>query len=153
MKRSLIPLMLLAGCSGMQVAPGRQAGIPGTGTDPDLSGGGTLPRNPGNSPGAGSAQICRNQTIPREWIAIDYVSSPTCPPASGGKESGPNSMLLTRYSLLPPESILTVCADQRMPRDWSREPSESADADSSRCPRLPGDTRTGPTVVRIRRIR
>lgn len=112
-----------------------------------------MPRSPGRSPGTGSTQICRNQTIPRDWIAVDYVASPSCPPASGGTELGPNSMLLTRYALLPPESILTVCADQRIPKNWEREASDPADAASGQCPRLPGDTGNGPTIVRIRRLR
>lgn len=112
-----------------------------------------MPRGPDRSPGTGSTQICRNQKIPRDWIAVDYVSSPSCPPASGGREPSPNSMLLTRSALLQPESILTVGADQRIPKDWVREASEPADAASAQCPRLPGDTRTGPTIVRIRRLR
>lgn len=153
MKLTLACILALAGCSGMQVQPGQQTGIPGTSADPALGGAGGIPRSPGSSPGGGSSLICRNQAIPREWVAVDYVSSPSCPPVSGGKESGPNSMLLTRYSVLPPETLLTVCADQRMPKDWVREPLESAEAESGRCPRLPGDTRTSPTVTRIRRIR
>ena len=148
MKLSFLWLLALAGCSNMQIQ-----GIPGTRVDPDLGGSGGIPRSPGTAPGASSSQICRNQTIPREWVAVDYVSSASCPPVSGGKESGPNSMLLTRYSLMPPETILTVCSDQRIPRDWSREPSETTGTDSGRCPRMPGDTRTGPTVMQIRRLR
>jgi hypothetical protein len=150
----MLALVVVAGgCSGMQVQPGRQSGVPGTGADPGVGGSGGNPRSPGGTPGSGSATICRIQSIPRGWVAVDYVPSPNCPPLSGAKESGPNSALLTRYALLPPETILTVCADQRMPTDWSREPTEPADAASGRCPRRPDDTRTGPTVVRIRRVR
>jgi len=151
MKRALM-CVLVVGCSGMQVQPGQQSGIPGSGADPEMGGSGGMPRSPARSPGAGSTQLCRNQTIPREWIAVDYVSSPDCPAVSGGRDLGPNSMLLTRYSLLLPESILTVCSDQRIPGNWLREAPDPADVASERCPRLPGDTRTGPTIVRIRKV-
>ena len=88
--------------------------------------------------------------MPRGWIAVDYVSS------SGGcrnrmRDAGPNTAIIVRYATLPLETILIVCSDQHMPYDWAREPEEATDASSTQCPRKPGDTRTGPTVVRIRR--
>jgi hypothetical protein len=152
MKHTLVCVLVVC-CSCMQVQSGQRAGIPGAGVDPEMGGSSGMPRSPSRSPGTGSTQICRNQTMPRDWIAVDYVASPSCPAVSGGAELGPNSMLLTRYALLPAGSVLTVCADQRIPTHWEREASDPADAASGQCPRLPGDTRSGPTTLRIRRVR
>ena len=153
MKLTLLCLLALAGCSGMQVQPGRQTGIPGTSADPDVGGSGGIPRSPGSSPGASSSQLCRNQAIPRGWVAVEYLPSSNCPPLSPSGDSGPNAMLLTRHTEFPPETVITVCADQRVPTNWSKEDSEAQEGASGRCPRKPNDTRTGPTVMRIRRLR
>ena len=153
MKHTFLWLLTLVGCSGMQVQSGRQAGIPGTSADPDVGGTGGIPRSPGSTPGASSSQLCRNQAIPRGWVAVDYLSSSNCPPLSPNGDPGPNAMLLTRHTEFPPETVITVCADQRVPTNWSREDYEAQEGSSGRCSRKPGDTRTSPTVMRIRRLR
>ena len=153
MKLTFLWLLALGGCSGMQALSGRQIGIPGTSADPDVGGAGGIPRTPGNTPGASSSQLCRNQSIPRGWVAVDYLASSNCPPLSPSGDPGPNAMLLTRHSEFPVETVITVCADQRVPTNWTRENDEAQEGTSGRCSRKPGDTRTGPTVMRIRRLR
>ena len=90
--------------------------------------------------------------MPRGWIAGDYIAAPgSCPSSNGKSDTSAYAAVIVRYSTLPPGAILTVCADQHMPYDWTREPEQETDAGSTQCPRMAGDTRTGPNIVRIRR--
>ena len=149
---ALLPLLVAvsANCSSLHYGgPGQ---IPGTPDTPGFDGGTAIPSARGGATQAGSSQICRSSPMPRGWIAVDYLSAPaSCAPLGGKANPGPNAALIVRYSTLPPETALIVCADQHMPYDWVREPEEPTDASSAQCPRKPGDTRTGSTIVRLRR--
>lgn len=141
-----------AGCSASTYTFGGGPGrIPGTSENPGFDGGTTVPSTRSSATQATSRQICRKTSTPHGWIAVDYVSSPTCSPLGGNGELGANSALIVQYGTLPAETILQVCADQHLPQDWMREPEEPGDAASTQCPRKPGDTRTGLTITRIRR--
>lgn len=142
---------VVAGCSAARYGGG-PGQIPGTSDSPGFDGGSTIPNPRGTATQSGSNQICRNASMPHGWIAVDYVSSPgACPPLNGRREAGANAALIVRYGTLPPETVLVVCRDQHIPQNWMREPDEPADASSTQCPRRPGDTRTGSTILRIRR--
>jgi hypothetical protein len=145
----LVPtlVMLAAGCANVPYnTPGQ---IPGT-SSPGSEPGSTIPNVRGKAAQSGSKEICRGSALPRGWIAVDYVSS------SGGcrssmRDADANTAIIVRYETLPPESILIVCSDQHLPYEWARLPEEETDASSTQCPRRAGDTRKGPTIVRIRR--
>jgi hypothetical protein len=141
-------VMLAAGCANIPYSTpaGRIPGTSAPGSDP----GSTIPNVRGKAAQYGSREICRDSPFPRGWIAVDYVSS------SGGcrnsmRDAEANTAIIVRYATLPPESILVICSDQHVPPSWMREPDEPADASSTQCPRRPGDTRTGSTILRIRR--
>jgi hypothetical protein len=143
----LAVLILTASCSNLPYStPGQIPGTANPGTQP----GSTIPNVRGTTAQADSREICRGSTMPRGWIAVDYVSSSaTC--RTGMRDNGANTAIIVHYPTLAPETILVVCADQHVPYKWAREPEEEADASSGQCPRRPGDTRTGPPIMRIRR--
>jgi hypothetical protein len=140
------------GCSATTYTFGGGPGrIPGTSDSPGFDGRAPVPSTRSSATQATSRQICRNTSIPHGWIAVDYVSSPSCSPLGGTGELGANSALIVQYGTLPVDTILQACADQHLPQNWMREPEEPSDVASTQCPRRPGDTRTGATIVRIRR--
>ena len=61
-------------------------------------------------------------------------------------------MVLQRLAPLPEGTVLTICTGQIVPVNWRRE-SDEGSVSGAQCPRNPGDTRTGPTTMQIRRMR
>lgn len=142
-----VAVFLAVGCSNLPYNTTGQ--IPGT-SNPGTLPGSTIPNTRGAAAQSASREICRGAPMPRGWIAVDYVTS------SGGcrsnmRDAGANTAIIVNYLTLPPETILVVCSDQRTPSKWARLPQEDTDASSMQCPRRPGDTRKGPTILRIRR--
>lgn len=146
--RLLTLVLLVTGCANVpyQTPTGQ---IPGT-SNPGTQRGGAIPNVRGSTGPAPSREICRSSALPRGWIAVDYIVSSAC--RNSLHDSGANTALIVNYAAMEPETILTVCSDQHLPGGWERLPAEDTEASSSQCPRRPGDTRTGPTVVRIRRL-
>jgi hypothetical protein len=143
----------LAACFGAQIRPGQFTGLPGADPMPSPGVTGNTPRGMSDAPTRSSNQICRNAPIPRGWVAVDYVPAPgVCAPYSE-TETGPNAALISWIARLPEQTVLLVCADQHLPRDWARTDLEAGDESSGRCPRKPGDTGTKPTVMRIQKMR
>jgi hypothetical protein len=148
--RLLTLVVLAAGCANLPYqTPAGQ--IPGT-SNPGTQRGGTIPNVRGSAEATGSREICRGSPFPRGWIAVDYIgSSAAC--SNSLHDSGANTAIIVNYSVLRAEAMLTVCADQHLPGGWERLPEEETDAASSQCPRRPGDTRKGPTIAHIRKLR
>ena len=149
-----ITMMGLGACSGFAARSGRPSEpIPGpmTGRIPGTIGDGET--GPVNStlPNTGSRQtLCRSTPYPRGWVAVDYVEGgSTC--GSSAREPYA-AVVLQRLAPLPEGTVLTICTGQIVPINWQRE-SEEGSVSGAQCPRTPGDTRTGPTTLQIRRIR
>jgi len=145
----LLPIVVLATACANAPYTSPPGQIPGT-SAPGSNPGSTIPNARGKASQSASREICRGAPLPRGWIAVDYVTS------SGGcresmRDTEANTAIIVHYATLPPETILVVCADQHLPPSWMREPEEPGDASSGQCPRRSGDTRTGPTILRIRR--
>lgn len=145
----VVPSLVLLAASCANVPYNTTGQIPGT-SSPGTEPGSTIPNVRGKATQSASREICRGSALPRGWIVVDYVSS------SGGcrnsmRDAGANTAIIVRHQTLPPESILVVCSDQHLPYRWARMPEEDGDVSSTQCPRRPGDTRTGPTIIRIRR--
>lgn len=151
-----LAVMGLGACSGMALRSGRPAEpIPGpmTGRIPGTIDGDeeTGPVNSTLPSSSGRQTLCRSTPYPRGWVAVDYVA--------GGSTCGPTgqepytAVVLQRLAPLPEGTVLTICTGQNVPINWQRETDQEGSVSSGQCPRNPGDTRTGPTVMQIRRIR
>jgi len=158
MRKALVflAMMGLGACSGMAVRSGRPSEpIPGpmTGRIPGTidNDGETGPMNSTLPSSAGRQTLCRSTPYPRGWVAVDYVEGgSTC----GSSAQEPyTAVVLQRLSPLPEGTVLTICTGQTVPINWQRETEEGLGVSSGQCPRNPGDTRTGPTIMQIRRIR
>jgi hypothetical protein len=142
----------VAGCSGFAARSGRPSEpIPGpmTGRIPGTidSDGDTGPMNNTLPSGSGRQTLCRSTPYPRGWVAVDYVEGgSTC----GSSAQEPyTAVVLQRLAPLPEGTVLRICTGQIVPSNWQRE----SEQEGLGCPRNPGDTRTGPTTMQIRRIR
>ncbi len=100
--------------------------------------------------GSSVRRVCRLGGTPRGWIAIGYVAADTteCPKAAAELDPYPIA-ILARYDSLMVGARLTVCADQRVPRGWTREPVVEA---GEQCPTGNDAARSEPLVMLIRRI-
>ena len=146
----------LGACSGMAMRSGRPsepiAGpltgrVPGTiGTDEE-----TGPVNSTLPSSSGHQTLCRSTPYPRGWVAVDYVEGGSTCGSSAGEPY--TAVVLQRLAPLPEGTVLTICAGQSVPINWRRETEQEGLVSSRQCPRNPGDTRTGPTVMQIRRMR
>jgi hypothetical protein len=67
-------------------------------------------------------RICRTASVPGGWIAVAYEAAPAgvCT-RSEGVEDGYSLAVIQRHSNRPAGSVMAVCADQPLPRDWYRE--------------------------------
>ena len=144
-KTLLLGLVCLAGCSGFAVRSGRgDEPIPGPETGPVPGRVGSAGDMTGAS-GASRQTVCRSAPRPRGWLAVDYVEGgSTC--GNGGY----TAVVLQRLAPFPEGSLLLVCTGQSIPRGWQRVRGDEP-VSSGQCPRNPGDTGTGPTVMQIER--
>ena len=150
-----VAMMGLGACSGMAMRSGRPAEpIPGplTGRIPGPidTEGETGPMNNTIPSSSGRQTLCRSTPYPRGWVAVDYVEgTSTC----GSSQQDPyTAVVLQRLAPLPEGTVLTICTGQSVPINWQRE-SDEGSGSTGQCPRNPGDTRSGPTTMQIRRIR
>lgn len=98
---------------------------------------------------AEARRVCRSDARPAGWIAIAYVGDEGACRTRAPGDSMPMAAILTRYEVLAPETVLEVCADERIPRGWTWARTPSADASDS----CPGAEREGgSTTRRIRRL-
>jgi len=116
-------LVLLAGC-GATIRPrlGSGEGQPpiGSPAEPDLG--------PVLSPGAGGRQqeaalvrqICRNQPVPSGWLIINYAAGDERCPAPADRDNPFTVAIIERYEDKPIDTVMIVCADQKIPVDWMR---------------------------------
>ena len=81
------------------------------------------------------------------WIAIDYVvDEEACPTSKSGKRLH-GAALVVLYANVPVGGELTVCADERVPRNWVRDRTM---VDASQCPADEPSER--PNLMVIRRL-
>ena len=93
-------------------------------------------------------RACRN-AIPRDWVAVDFMTTDDCPVNEQERYSG---ALVVRHTDLPRGTELRVCADQRLPRGWRRLRWTGEDALPEQCPSS-GDTRpVSERVIRIEKL-
>lgn len=106
----------------------------GTSVYPRASGGDAVPEPqfPGTRPpvmqprptsdGAGSGlvvrRVCRARPIPTGWVATTYEMSDECPPRDEGETY--TAAVIERLPDAAPGITFTMCADQTVPRGWSR---------------------------------
>lgn len=152
----LVALMGLGGCSGFAARSGRPGEpIPGpmTGRIPGTIGtdGETAPGNNTLPSSSGRQTLCRSTPYPRGWVAVDYVEGGNTCGSSAGEPY--TAVVLQRLAPLPEGTVLTICAGQSVPMNWQRDSDQEAMVTTGQCPRNPGDTRSGPTTLQIRRIR
>lgn len=84
----------------------------------------TFPAPPDRTEGDGVVRrVCRTGTTPGGWIAISYAFDPDCP-RSPDPEDSSNAAVIQRYSNQPVGARLTVCADQKLPMGWTRDPDQ-----------------------------
>lgn len=145
-------LLLLVGC-GTTIQPrvGRDTRGPFAG----------FPREeelgPRPSPASGSTpetqsltrQICRAQSLPSGWIAIRYTEGGEKCAESAIPENPYTAAVIEQYSRKAVGASMVVCADQPIPRNWTREWNREAAVD---CPgaRVRADA---PTAFVMRRVR
>ena len=145
MKTLLFALTCLAGCSGFAVRSGQgDEPIPGPDTGPVPGRVGSAGDLNGAS-GASRQTVCRSASRPRGWVAVDYVEG-----GSACGNVGYTAVVLQRLAPFPEGSLLLVCTGQSIPRGWQRVSGDDP-VSSGQCPRNPGDTRTGSTVMQIER--
>jgi hypothetical protein len=142
---------LLAGCGTVirpHVATGTGRPPVGSPGEPDLG--------PVLAPGVGGPereeglirQVCRNQGVPAGWLIISYAVGDDRCPAPADPDNPFTVAIIERYEDKPIDSVMTVCADQKLPVDWVRMNQVSA----HECPgaRVPANA---PSVTVIRRVR
>jgi hypothetical protein len=93
-------------------------------------------------------EVCRAHPRRTGWIAVDYrVGGELCPAAGDGEPH--NVALIERFDHKPRGAIMVVCADQAVPRNWTRDDRREVD---DVCPGA--RVRDGsPTAFAIRRVR
>jgi len=151
--RALVGVLLLLGGCGTTIQPrvggdtsGRFGGFP---REEELG--------PRPSPASGSRpemksltrQICRAQALPSGWIAIRYTEGGEKCAESTIPENPYTAAVIERYSQKAVGASMVVCADQPIPRNWTREWNREVAAD---CPgaRVRADA---PTAFVMRRVR
>lgn len=150
---ALASLLALSACNGMQLQQREPGAVPGTGPFPAPGVSGNTPQTRNGQPAQRTRQICRGEKPPRGFVTIDYISMNGTCGAGMKQDPGPNVALVTEVGPLVAETVLVVCADQFVPQGWEHAPAEDTDASNTACPRLRGDPKTGPTVMRIRKVR
>lgn len=92
-------------------------------------------------------RVCRGSR-PGGWIAIEYVAdSTTCGGSTERRSRYPVALIVSHRDARVGET-LEVCADERVPRGWTKVRDV---ADDPRCPN--DEPSTKPTVMVIRRVR
>lgn len=131
----------------------REARRPGSPTDPPLvpAPGEVVPTPASGIRTPDERRICRTDAVPRGWIAVAYVEAEGQCPAREGPAREATAAIITALGGRAVGTVLDVCADQRIPRDWGIVREEGA-VDPGRCPgaAVSGDA---PTTRRIRRWR
>jgi hypothetical protein len=99
---------------------------------------------------ADQRRVCRSGSRPTGWIAVAYVPGNGECPAHAGGDSVSTAAILARYGDRPRDTILDVCADERLPSGWVVEDAGVSDVNGS----CPGASRNGGSETRrIRRAR
>ena len=99
---------------------------------------------------ADERRVCRSGSRPTGWIAVAYVSGNGECPAHAGGDSVYTAAIVARYADRPRDTILDVCADERLPSGWVVEQAGVSDVNGS----CPGASRNGGSETRrIRRAR
>jgi len=81
---------------------------------------------------------------------VAYVADDGDCPLKRHRDTVYTAAVITRYSSLPPGSLLDVCADQGIPSGWVRDDTEPDNVGES----CPGAARNGASATyRIRRQR
>lgn len=132
--------VLMCGCSSAALRAPRA--VPPRGNVPPMPA-------PAKSGGGGTSRtICRTASVPAGFVITDFVSSRAC---ESTRDRPYNAMLVEDISQSPVGSVMRICANQPLPRDWdfSGAPVEV----TGQCPRDPADKATSPTVTEIIRHR
>jgi hypothetical protein len=132
--------VLLGGCAGASVrVPGA---APPRGNVPPMPG-------PARSGGGGTSRtICRTSSAPAGYVITDFVSSAACESTAGQTY---NAMLVEDVSRSQVGTVVRICVNQRIPRDWNLTRADVGA--TGQCPREPTDKATSPTVIEIVRNR
>jgi len=144
----ILGFVVLAACSAVRL----RGSTGGSSTPGELSDPIQRPRSQpavvrsGSPAGSEVRRVCRGST-PGGWIAIDYVADTLSCPPSARRDLQHSTALIVSYRDLQVGEELSVCADARIPRNWSRVRLVPED---SRCA---GASKDQPTVVVIRRHR
>jgi hypothetical protein len=156
----IVATTLLVGC-GVSVQPrvgmgdGDGFGRGGSLGTPQVPRPGSLPGATPGRPAGGPIEsamidyVCRAAPMPSGWIAIAYQEGGENCVRSTDPDNPFTVAMIQRYDTAPVATTMTVCADQRVPRNWARERGL---APGSGC----AGARVGegqPTAVVIRRIR
>lgn len=165
MRRSMLTiagvLAIAAACSNVRPHSGSRTSRPGIfdgqpgapGAAGDIGGRGLPSRRPDAGTeravaGADARRVCRTSSRPDGWIAVAYVSGDGCV-ARTSADSSYSVALLTRYSDVPVDLVLEVCADERIPRNWVQDETDAMPSDA--CPGAKGNHAS--TTRYIRRLR
>jgi hypothetical protein len=127
--------------------PDEPSGFPGSGDPGPISG----------SPGLGAVpedrtsveQICRLDRVPFGWVVVAYAEGRESCPQALDEDNPYNVAFIEQYRYRAPGTILTICADQPVPRGWVREPPRDDDGECAGARVKEGM----PTAVQIRRVR
>lgn len=119
-----LALALLTAC-GSTIRP--RVSVGGGGQPPSPFPGGQLSPRPDEErsnpeyEGRTVDQVCRTQAARPGWIATRYVQGAENCPKSTDADNRYNGAVIERYSHLQVGTVLVVCADQPIPREWVRE--------------------------------
>jgi hypothetical protein len=97
-------------------------------------------------------RVCRTGGWPRGWVAVAYESAgeSECP-ARADSERERGVAIIRRLDGTPVGGVLEVCADQGVPRDWTREWTDEPRAMATRCAgATKGDARDTMVIRRLR---
>jgi hypothetical protein len=141
----LVGALMLGACSALTLPGPRPVESAGPFGGPGPRTAGAVVRS-GNRDGE-VLRVCRSSGR-RGWVAIEYLTDSLTCPASRGRQAAFRTALITRYDHLPVGAELTVCADQRVPRNWHRARFVEGDVSCASDP-----PQEGPTVMLIRRVR
>ena len=71
-------------------------------------------------------EVCRAQAMRSGWIAIRYVQGEGDCPVSTDSANTYTVAVIERHSHKPVGAMMTVCADQTIPREWVRASNRDA---------------------------
>lgn len=97
-------------------------------------------------------RVCRTGGWPRGWVATSYEEAQDGECARRpGASNRYNAAIIVALAAQPVGSVLTMCADQVIPRDWEPVHMDVTEEGISRCPGAGDGER--PDVRQIRRVR